>query len=343
MDAMQSWPLAAVVALFIGAALVILIAGWCLASFADRLADATGMGEALAGALLLGASTSLPGILTSAVTAHRGYAELAYSNALGGIAAQTCFLAIADITYRKTNLEHAAASLSNMMQAALLITLLSIPLVASASPELSIYGLHPASVLMLAIYIYGMRMISQSKHLPNWKPDLTPETYEDIPEEGAADTGLSRLWIGFGITAVIVGSAGWLVAESAIALTERTGLSESAVGGVFTALATSLPELATAIAAVRQGALTLAVADIIGGNSFDTLFIAVADGAYREGSIFHAIGNQQSFMVGVVILLHAILLLGLLRREKKGIANIGFESISILAVYGAAVACLFIG
>ncbi len=116
MSWLQAWPLAGLIALFIGATIVIFLAGWRLARFADRLADVTGMGEALAGALLLGASTSLPGILTSAVTAYRGYAELAFSNALGGIAAQTCFLAVADITYRHVNLEHAAASLANIMQ-----------------------------------------------------------------------------------------------------------------------------------------------------------------------------------------------------------------------------------
>ena len=38
-------------------------------------------------------------------------ADLAMSNAVGGIAVQTLFLAIADVAYRRANLEHAAASL----------------------------------------------------------------------------------------------------------------------------------------------------------------------------------------------------------------------------------------
>jgi cation:H+ antiporter len=54
------------------------------------------------------------------------------------------------------------------------------------------------------------------------------------------------------------------------------------VGGLFTAVSTSLPELVTSVAAVQQGALTLAVGGIIGGNSFDVMFVAFADIAYRE-------------------------------------------------------------
>jgi cation:H+ antiporter len=50
---------------------------------------------------------------------------------------------------------------------------------------------------------------------------------------------------------------------------------------VFTASANSLPELVTAVAAVRAGAVGLAVGDAIGGNSFEVLFLAAADLAYR--------------------------------------------------------------
>jgi hypothetical protein len=41
--------------------------------------------------------------------------------AVCGIAAQTSFLALADILYRKANLEHAAAAEANLVQAAVLV------------------------------------------------------------------------------------------------------------------------------------------------------------------------------------------------------------------------------
>ena len=89
----------------------------------------------------------------------------------------------------------------------------------------------------------------------------------------------------------------------------------------------------TAIAAIQRGALTLALSGIIGGNCFDVLFLAFSDFAYRPGSIYHAISSPQIFIISLTILLTAILLLGLLRREQHGIANIGFESFLIIVLY----------
>jgi cation:H+ antiporter len=74
--------------------------------------------------------------------------------------------------------------------------------------------------------------------------------------------------------------------------------------------------------------------------SGQTLFISFSDMAYREGSIYHAIGTQQIFIIALTLLLTGILLMGLLRREKHGIANIGFESFLILVAYVVAIGIL---
>jgi cation:H+ antiporter len=125
-------------------------------------------------------------------------------------------------------------------------------------------------------------------------------------------------------------------------LVRHTGLSETLVGSLFTAVATSLPELVTAVAAVRQGALTLAVGGIIGGNTFDVLFLVFSDVAYREGSIYHAISDQPLFIISLTILLTSFLMLGLIRRERRGVANIGFESMAVLIFYLLGMATLVI-
>ncbi len=328
-------------AILLVAAGVIAYFGWKLAALADWLADVTGLGEAVAGALFLGASTSLPGITTSAVTAWEGYAQLSVSNAIGGIAAQTAFLGIADITYKRSNLEHAAASAPNIMQGTLLVTLLAIPLLAMTGPQFSVLGIHPATPILLAFYIYGMKLVNQAHQLAPWKPRQTDETREDVPEQATRDENVPRLWIGFAVNTAIVGIAGWVVARTGSAVADQTGLSETAVGGFLTAVSTSLPELVTSIAAVKQGALTLAVAGIIGGNCFDTLFLAVADIAYRPGSIYHHITSTQAFLMVLTIFMVGTLLMGLVRREKRGIANIGFESFVILVTYTGAVIFMF--
>jgi cation:H+ antiporter len=226
------------------------------------------------------------------------------------------------------------------MQGALLIIVLALPLIAATTPTVTLFGIHPITPMMIAAYIYGMWMISNARTRPMWKPRNTSETQQEAPNEEASDVSLFGIWARFAVLAAIVGAAGWVVARSGVGLAEQTGLSETAVGALLTAVITSLPELVTSIAAVRQNAQTLAVSGIIGGNAFDTLFVAAADVGYREGSIFHAISDRQIFFMALTILLTAILVLGLLRREERGPANIGFESFFILLLYLGAAAFL---
>lgn len=131
------------IVLFLGAAVTISVAGWRLARLADQIADRTGVGEALAGALLLGATTSLPGVISTVVTASKGHPDFAFSHAMGGVAVQMTFLSIADLSYHRANLEHAAASVENVLQGAMLALLLSIVVLTVATPEFSSFGRAP--------------------------------------------------------------------------------------------------------------------------------------------------------------------------------------------------------
>jgi cation:H+ antiporter len=342
----STWPLWVILSLFLFSAALIAVAGVHITRLADRLADITGLGEALLGAVLLGGTTSLPGIVASVSTAYQGYPELSVSNAIGGITAQTAFLVLADIAYRRANLEHAAASLENLMQGTLLAILLAMPVAAMSGPDVAFWGVHPVSPLLIAVYLFGLRLVSQARSAPLWHPHTTGETRLDEADVGARSVDgqrLRRLWVRFGVLAAIIAAAGYTIAQTGIAIVARTGLSETIVGALFTAIATSLPELVIVMAAVKQGALTLAVSNIIGGNSFDVLFLAFSDIAYREGSLYHAIANRQLFLIGMALVMTGTLLLGLLRREKSGIANIGFESFAVLLLYMVTVAMVFSG
>lgn len=341
---MSSWSLSAVLVAFACATVAIGVCGTGLTRVTDRLADVTGWGEALTGGVLLGSVTSLSGSVASVTAAWEGHPDLAVSNGLGGIAVQTVFLAIADMVYRGANLEHAASSLPNMFQGALLVVLLALPILAMAGPDISWWGVHPVSVVLVGTYIWGVRMASRTQRQPMWAPRITAETRLDEAEDDTRNGGsMPKIWVRFLGLSMLVGISGFVVANAGVAIAQRTVLSEALVGGFFTSTCTSLPELVTSIAAVRRGALTLAVGGIIGGNCFDVLFVSFSDVAFRDGSIYHAISSQQLYIMALTILLSGLLLMGLLRREKHGIANIGFESFLILVVYVLAFCGLALG
>jgi len=335
-------PLIVNILLFLLATGLIAVFGFRLVRAADTFADRTGMGEALTGAVLLGACTSLPGLMTSSLAAWNDLPTMAVSNAIGGIAAQTVFLAIADLAYRGVNLEHAAASLSNLVQAALLTGLLSIVILAAMGPGLTIGWISPFTLLMPAFYLFGLRIASKAEKQPMWHPQKTKHTAEDEPDADNSNTSMRKLLLDLAISGTMVAVAGYLLAKSGIGLIRQQGLSETTVGALLTSISSSLPELVTTILAARRGAQTMAVSNIIGGNAFDTLFVAVADCFYRGGSIYASIEKTTLFLVAFTILLTGILTMGLLRREKRGIANIGFESFGVLAAYVAAMAYILV-
>ncbi len=325
------------IALFLISGLVIGVAGMKAAGLADQLADRTGLGEALTGTLLLGLLTALPGLVASVVAAAKGLPALAISNAIGGIAIQTTALAVADITYSRANLEHAAASVANMMQATILILLMVLVLLGLSGPDVTVAHVHPVTPILVLAAGFGFWLILGTRAFPMWRPTHTDETVIDRPAHVNRFKSLPKLLAGLFVTAVLTGVSGALVVEAAENILQEVGLSEVIVGGLLVAVATSLPELVTSVAAVRRGALTLAVSDIVGGNFFDVLFVAAADVAYLQGSIYHApdVSYREIFLVGLTILLNVTLLAGLIYRQKTGPGNIGFESLLMLIFYVA--------
>lgn len=338
----DSWTLLQGIGVFCSCALVIAVAGTRITRVVDQLADQTGIGEAAAGAVLLGASTSLGGSVLSVTAAWHGNAELAVSNAVGGIAVQTFFLVLADLAYPRANLEHAAASVPNMMQNALLIALLALVLLTTFVPASTLWHIHPTTPLLFGLYAYGMWLVRGSQRFPQWQPTITRDTRQDQPDDVRRMPSQGHQWKAFALLMLALGLAGWALEPAATVIAARAGISHTVVGVMLTAISTSIPELVTSIAAVRRGALTLAVGGIIGGNAFDVLFISASDIAYRQGSIYHAISVGSTFWITLTLLMSSVLIIGLIRRERRGIVRIGVEGVAIALLYLGGVAMLLL-
>ncbi|MFC0201205.1 hypothetical protein [Paracoccus rhizosphaerae] len=132
----------------------------------------------------------------------------------------------------------------------------------------------------------------------------------------------------------LMGGAGYVIARKASEIGDRAQVSATLVGVPATAAVTSLPKLATTVAAVRLGALQLAV----GGNTFDALFLIASDVAYREGSLYHAVLPQNYLWIVSALLMTGILIGGLILRQRRGPGRIGGESMLLLLIYAGSVA-----
>ena len=155
----------------------------------------------------------------------------------------------------------------------------------------------------------------------------------DVPHEAQGGKTLRKLWAMYALLACILVFAGFGIQFCGEALALQLGLSQFALGAYLTAITTSLPELITTVAAVRRNALTLAIGGIVGGNTFDVIFLGFSDIAYQKGSIYHGIDEKQVFYICMSVLMTIVLIMGLIRREIGGFANIGLESLLIAILY----------
>lgn len=141
-------------------------------------------------------------------------------------------------------------------------------------------------------------------------------------------------WLVFVLSGAAVAAAGVGLARDGDAIAARTGLGGLWVGAILVAAATSLPELSTDVAAVRQGHPSLAVGDLFGSNLANLAILALADLAVRHTRILTRVAINQA-LVGVLgICLAAIAAAGVLS-SSFSLAGLSWPTLAIAFTYGA--------
>lgn len=130
-------------------------------------------------------------------------------------------------------------------------------------------------------------------------------TSRALPQETKQTKVLPRakayLFVLGGLVALFIG--GHVIVDNAVHIANLLGISQSIIGLTIVALGTSLPELATAIAAVRKGETDMAVGGIVGSNIFN-IFLVLGITSAVSPIIFDA-GN---FMDAIIVIVASMLL-----------------------------------
>lgn len=139
-------------------------------------------------------------------------------------------------------------------------------------------------------------------------------------------------------TAVVV--AGVRLARHGDAIAARTRLGGLWVGAVFLAVATSLPELTTDIAAVRLGAPDLAAGDLFGSSMANMLILALVS-LMPGAELFRRAALDNGLGAALAISLTAIAALLILAQPGATVAGVGVGSLVLAAVYLAGMRTIF--
>jgi cation:H+ antiporter len=182
-------------------------------------------------------------------------------------------------------------------------------------------------ILPLVFYVIGIWWISRSERKrPSQPTGVVSSQYEEL--------SLRKTYLRFGLaTAAVIGAGIWLsLIGDEIALTY--GWHASFVGSLFLAITTSLPELVVTVAALRLGAIDMAVADILGSNMFNLALVAPVDLAYRRSPILASVLSAHLITAVLTIVMSLIVMAGLrFRRERKMFFFISWPTAALIGLY----------
>ncbi len=233
-----------------------------------------GVSPLVVGLTVVAFGTSAPELFVSSLAALRGQAGLAIGNIMGSTVANVGLIAGLGAMIRPIDVQRRLLA----RESPLLILVLIIVMLLSWNDALGrLDGL--ALLAGFVIYLGVMLRMEGSGAFaggPGKEPDPRVADETTVPaaeSEGAGGRGPDRtvalLWLRtvVGLVALLVG-AHWLV-ESAVSIARVFQVPEEVIGATMVALGTSIPELASTVAAAIRGLGDIAIGNIIGSNIFN--------------------------------------------------------------------------
>lgn len=315
---------------FIACAAVIIFSGTKLSFYGDKIADLTGIGKAWIGLILMASVTSLPELITgiSAVAIVKA-PDLAAGDIFGSCVFNLLILSILDA--RSKSPLFSIVKASHVVAAVFGIILLTVAGMAIyLSDEIPSLGwISSFTFVLFAIYLVAIWGIFKYEHAS--LIELPPSTVLITPSRSA---DLRKAIGAYAINALVVIGAAIFLPYFGEDIAAYTGLGNTFFGTLFIAAATSLPELVVSLAALRMGALDMAVGNLLGSNIFNVFILGIDDVFYREGSLFKNISSSHLLSVFITIIMTSVVGLGLLfRPKKKQVWLLSLDTFIILALY----------
>ncbi|MBN1203944.1 MAG: sodium:calcium antiporter [Myxococcaceae bacterium] len=132
---------------------------------------------------------------------------------------------------------------------------------------------------------------------------------------------------------LVVVFAGTALARYGDAIAEATKVGRLWIGSVLLAGATSLPELATDISAVRLGAVDLAVGDLFGSSMANMLILALIDLLPPRRRVLQQVNLDHALSVALAISVNALAAVFILVRPEFTILGISPGSVLLVLAY----------
>jgi cation:H+ antiporter len=236
---------------------------------ASAVASHFGMPPLMIGMVVLGFGTSAPEMVVSALAAFQGNPGIALGNAYGSNIANIGL--ILGATALISPIAVHSRVLRRELPLLFMVTVFSVFLL--WDDRLSRLD----AFLLLAVFSALMGWtILQGWRFSTQYPAATTGIDIDIP---AMSRNLAFFWLSTGLAVLVVSSRS--LVWGAVEISQALGVSDVIIGLTIVSVGTSLPELASSIAAACKGQHDMALGNVLGSNLFNTLAVVGIAGAIK--------------------------------------------------------------
>jgi cation:H+ antiporter len=301
------------VALYVGADLMI--------RGASRLARKLGVNALVIGLTVVAMGTSMPELLVGVVASARDSGDITIGNVVGSNIANIALI-----------LGFAALIRPIRVQMRLLVR--EVPIMIFASIAFYVFALDgelsrwDGLALLAGFVAYTLYLLEGARRE---SPAIEVEYQKFVPAGGTVLSHLLLTAIGLGT--LLAGAH--LVVSGAATVARLLGISELAVGLTVVALGTSLPELATSVAASVQDEGDILVGNVIGSNVFNLLAVLSCAILTRPLGISRSVISVEApvmLAVSILVLPFVWTTLRLTRLEGAVLVTAYFAFVILLAL-----------
>jgi len=237
-----------------------------------------GVSKAVIGATIVSLGTTLPEASVSVASAIKGYPGLALGNAVGSIICDTGLIMGLAILLGRVPVSRSLVRHQGLVQlvAGFALALICVPFsnlggIFTEGGRLPQWGGFLFLALLVVYLVISFRWAEQGEVV-----------IEGVKaHEISAVRTIINIVIGL---AMIIGSSEALI-PSVEEVAVRADIPEEIIAGTLVAFGTSLPELVTAITAVRKNHGELAIGNVIGADILNVLFVAGASAAVTSDGL----------------------------------------------------------
>lgn len=314
----------AIVALVAGLALLV----WSADRFVEgaaALARHLGMKPLLIGIIVIGFGTSAPEMLVSALSALEGSPGIALGNAYGSNIANIAL--ILGVTALLSPVMVHSSVLKKELPMLTGILLLSLFLIM----DLSLSRLD--SLILIVVFVLLMSWtVYEAKRNP---ADSLTQEMEKEATLAVLPLGWSLFWLIIGLVLLVVSSR--ILVWGAVIIAHLFGVSDVIIGLTIVAVGTSLPELASSVAAARRGEHDMALGNVLGSNMFNTLAVVGISGLIKPYAVdMDILTRDMPVMIALTV---SLFILGYGFHGRQGRIN-RIEGSVLLLLYGGYLAWL---